>query len=480
MARGFSSRSFIHRLVEPLVLERKFGYPLIGMDTVIQAYRFALDPTPKQQRALASHCGAARFAFNWGLALVEHRIDARQAGREVDVPWTLPTLRREWNLAKAQVAPWWSENSKEAYSSGLDNLARAFKNYWDSSSGRRKGARVGFPRFKKRGRAPDTCRFTTGAIRVEPDRHHVTLPRLGKVRTHESTRKLARRVEQHTARIRSATISRRAQRWFVSFSVEVQRAIPATNGKTSIVGVDVGIRYLAVAAGPGLVAHVEENPRALRDNLRALARAQRAFGRRKAGSKGREESRRQVARVHARIANIRWDALHKLTTRLACSHGTVVVEQLNVAGMLRNRRLARSITDASFGQIRRMLIYKTNWYGSQLHLADRWFASTMTCSACSLVNAKLGLAERTFQCVGCGMVMDRDENAARSLANLVARSGRETLNARGSDVRPGDTGRTEWKREPCAEPTGKSGTALSQGRATEAEAEPTSFCVQPR
>jgi putative transposase len=450
------------------------------MDTVIQAYRFALDPTPKQQRALASHCGAARFAFNWGLALVKDRMDARQAGDEVDIPWTLPRLRREWNLAKSDVAPWWEENSKEAYSSGLDSLARAFKSYWDSSNGRRKGARVGFPRFKKRGRAPDTCRFTTGAIRVEPDRHHVTLPRLGKVRTHESTRKLARRVEQRTARIRSATISRRAQRWFVSFSVELQREVPATNGKTSIVGVDVGVRYLAVTAGPGLVAQIEENPRALSQNLRVLARAQRAVARRKPGSKGHEESRRQVARVHARITNIRCDALHKLTSRLARSHGTVVVEQLNVAGMLRNRHLARSIADASFGQIRRMLTYKTNWYGSHLHLADRWFASTMTCSACSLVNAKLGLAERTFRCAGCGMVMDRDENAARSLANLVARSGRETLNARGSDVRPGNTGRTELKREPCAEPTGKSGTALSQGRATEAEAEPTSFRVQPR
>lgn len=450
------------------------------MDTVIQAYRFALDPTPKQQRALASHCGAARFAFNWGLALVKDRMDARQAGDEVDVPWTLPRLRREWNLAKSDVAPWWEENSKEAYSSGLDSLARAFKNYWDSSNGRRKGARVGFPRFKKRGRAPDTCRFTTGAIRVEPDRHHVTLPRLGKVRTHESTRKLARRVEQHTARIRSATISRRAHRWFVSFSVELQREVPATNGKTSIVGVDVGVRYLAVTAGPGLVAQIEENPRALSQNLRVLARAQRAVARRKPGSKGHEESRRQVARVHARISNIRCDALHKLTSRLARSHGMVVVEQLNVAGMLRNRHLARSIADASFGQIRRMLTYKTNWYGSHLHLADRWFASTMTCSACSLVNAKLGLAERTFRCAGCGMVMDRDENAARSLANLVARSGRETLNARGSDVRPGDTGRTELKREPCTEPSGKSGTALSQGRATEAEAEPTSFRLQPR
>jgi putative transposase len=450
------------------------------MDTVIQAYRFALDPTPKQQRALASHCGASRFAFNWGLALIKHRMKARQADGDVKVPWTLPALRREWNLAKSEVAPWWSENSKEAYSSGLDNLARASKNYWDSSNGRRKGTSVGFPRFKQRGRATDTCRFTTGAIRVERDRHHVTLPRLGKLRTHESTRKLARRVEQGSARIRSATISRRAQRWFVSFSVEVQRKIPATNGRTSVVGVDVGVRYLAVTAGPGLVAHIEENPRALSRNLRVLARAQRAVSRRKPGSKRCEESRRRVARIHARIANIRCDALHKLTSRLAHSHGSIVIEQLNVAGMLRNRSLARSIADASFGQIRRMLIYKTNWYGSHLYLADRWFASTMTCSACSLVNAKLGLAERTFQCAGCGMVMDRDENAARSLANLVARSGRETLNARGSDVRPSYTGRTELMREPCAELTGKTGTALPQGRATEAEAEPASFCVQRR
>jgi putative transposase len=450
------------------------------MDTVVQAYRFALDPTPRQQEALASHCGAARFAFNWGLALVKERIDARQADKVADIPWTLSALRREWNYAKSEAAPWWPENSKEAYSSGLNNLAISLKNYSDSVNGRRKGAQVGFPRFKKRGRARDACRFTTGAIRIESDRHHVTLPRLGKIRTHESTRKLARRIERGTARIRSATVSRRAQRWFVSFSVEVRRTIPATNGEYSVVGVDVGVRYLAVTAGPGLVVRFEENPRALRRNLHALARAQREFSRRKVGSKGREESRRRVARVHARIANLRCDTLHKLTTRLARSHGTVVVEQLNVAGMLHNRRLARSIADASLAEVRRMLMYKSSWYGSHLHVADRWFPSTMTCSACSLVNAKLGLAERTFRCERCGLVMDRDENAARSLANLVAWSGRETLNARGSDVRPGKTGRTELKREPCAEATGKPGTALPQGRAIEAESEPSRFWFQPR
>jgi len=163
--------------------------------TVHQAYRFALDPTPRQQGQLASHVGAARFAFDWGLALVKQRLDERAAGdpagNSVEVPWTLPALRREWNRAKHQAASWWADNSKESYSSGLDALARALKNWQDAKQGRRKGAKVGFPRRKRKGRSRDACRFTTGAIRVEPDRHHVVLPRLGRIRTHESTRKLA-------------------------------------------------------------------------------------------------------------------------------------------------------------------------------------------------------------------------------------------------------------------------------------------------
>ena len=135
---------------------------------VHQAYRFALDPTPRQQRALASAVGGARFVYNWGLELVKGRLDERAAGHDVQVPWTLPALRREWNRIKDQVAPWWADNSKEAYSSGLDGLARALKNFSASRHGHRKGRPVGFPRFKHRGRR-DTCRFTTGAIRVLPD-----------------------------------------------------------------------------------------------------------------------------------------------------------------------------------------------------------------------------------------------------------------------------------------------------------------------
>ena len=216
------------------------------MAIVTQAYRFALDPTPTQRRALASHCGAARVAYNWGLALVKISLDQYQADPSVRVPWTLPELRREWNRAKDQVAPWWIENSKEAYSSGLDGLARALKNWSDSRSGRSKGHRVGFPRFKKKGRSRDTCRFTTGAIKVLADRKHVQLPRIGVLKTHESTRKLARRLEQGSARILAATVSRQADRWFVSFTVEVERSIPVSNGETTVVGVDAGIRHLAM------------------------------------------------------------------------------------------------------------------------------------------------------------------------------------------------------------------------------------------
>ena len=179
---------------------------------VHQAYRFALDPTADQQRRLASAVGGARFAYNWGLELVKRRLDERMAGHDVQVPWTLPALRREWNRAKHQAAPWWPDNSKEAYSSGLDGLARALRNFSDSKHGRRKGRPVGFPRFKRRGRR-DACRFTTGAIRVPADRKHVQLPRLGIIKTHESTRKLARHLERGTGRILSATITRTAGRW---------------------------------------------------------------------------------------------------------------------------------------------------------------------------------------------------------------------------------------------------------------------------
>jgi putative transposase len=413
---------------------------------VTQAYRFAIDPSPKHRRALASHCGAARVAYNWGLDFVKTRLHERQTDPSVSVPWTLPELRWEWNRAKHQVAPWWGENSKEAYSSGLDGLGRALKGWSDSRNGRRKGRPVGFPRPKKKGRARDACRFTTGTIKVLPDRKHVQLPRIGVLKTHESTRKLARRLEQGTARILAATISRRADRWFVSFTVEVQRPIPTTNGKPSVIGVDVGIRTLAVLSTGTTIA----NPRALERSLRKLRRLNRELHRRRPNSRRRRLTRRRLARVHGRAADVRRDAIHKLTTTLATGHGILVVEHLNVAGMLQNRRLARAIADSGLAELRRQLAYKTTWYGSRLLVADRFYPSSKTCSACGWVKAKLTLAERSFACEACGLRLDRDLNAARNLATLahhLARSGWETQNARGADQKTQLAGQVATKRE---------------------------------
>jgi putative transposase len=433
------------------------------MATVLQAYQFALDATPRTRRSLASHTGASLFAYNWGLGLVTTRLAQRQAGQEVRVPWTLPELRREWNRAKQQVAPWWQQNSKEAYNSGLDALARALRNWSESRNGQRKGRPVGFPRRKKKRRARVACRFTTGAIRVLPDRKHVQLPRIGVVKTYESTRKLARRLEQGTARILTATISRRADRWFVSFTVEVQRTIPAGNGKSSVVGVDVGIGHLAVLSTGATIP----NPRVLEHSLRKLRRLNRELARRKPGSRRSTRTWRRLARVHARAANLRRDALHQLTTSLATQHGTVVVEDLHVAGMVRNRRLARAIADTGMAELRRLLGYKTRWYGCRLVVADRFFPSSKMCSGCGWVKAKLPLAKRTFCCESCGLRMDRDLNAARNLAKLVesvAQGGWETRNARGVDVRPGLAGLTATKREAGTEHrSGKTGIVQPQG-----------------
>lgn len=402
------------------------------MGAALQAYRFALDPTSVQVAALHSHCGAQRFAFNWGLARVRANLDQRAAERSYDLDtaeltpptnWSAYGLRKDWNLAKGQVAPWWSENSKESYSSGLANLSTALGNWTASRSGQRKGRKLGFPRFKGK-RSLLSCRFTTGTLGlVDHDRRHVKLPRIGIVRTHESTRKLARHVERGTARIRSATISLRAGRWFVSFSVEVQRGSAGPTAPDAVVGVDLGVKSLAVLS----TGEVVPNPKCLETAQRTLRRLQRRCSRRKGPDKRTRQkpslrwckAQAQVARLHARVANARRDGLHKLTTRLVRAHGTVVIEDLNVAGMLRNRRLARHVAGIGLAELRRQLEYKTAWSGTRLHIADRWFPSSKTCSGCRVVKVKLRLAERTYHCEACGLVLDRDLNAARNLAALV-------------------------------------------------------------
>ncbi len=404
------------------------------MSTVIQAYRFALDPTPAQESALRSHCGGQRFAYNWGLARIRSVMDQRKAEASYDIPaeeltpsisWSAYSLRKDWNAAKDEVAPWWGENSKEAYSSGLANLSVALKNWDDSRRGKRRGPVVRLPRFKGK-RATLSCRFTTGAFGLtKQDRRHVQLPRIGVVRTCESTRKLARHVERGTARIRSATMSYRAGRWFCSFSVEIQRNDPSPQHPDSAVGVDLGIKSLAVLS----TGETIPNPRHLEVAQQELRRLQRQVSRRRGPDKRTKQvpsnrwrkTRARITKLHARVANARRDGLHTLSTRLVRKHGAVVLEDLNVKGMMSNRRLARHVAGVGMGEMRRQIEYKAAWSGVHVHVADRWYPSSKTCAGCGAVKTKLRLSERTYHCEHCGMVLDRDLNAARNLAALVER-----------------------------------------------------------
>ncbi|MFC1440672.1 IS607 family element RNA-guided endonuclease TnpB [Streptacidiphilus sp. N1-10] len=462
---------------------------------VVQAYRFALDPSPVQAAALSSHAGAARRAYNWAIGRIKANWDQRAAEASYEMTgddltpwqgWSLPALRRDWNATKNEAAPWWAENSKEAYSTGLANAAAAMKNWNDSRKGQRKGKRVGFPRFKKKHKAAQACRFTTGSIRVEPDRRHVTLPRLGTIRTHENTRKLERRLADGRARILSATVRRESSgRWFCSFQVEVQRTVATASRPGTCVGVDLGIKVLAVLADSDGAVRYVPNPKHLDVALAGLRRANRVMARRqgptvidpdtgrrcgyRTPSTGWQQAKADLGKAHARVRHLRADGLHKFTTDIAAQYGTVVVEDLNVTGMLRNHRLARRIADAGFGEIRRQLTYKTAWNGGNLVVADRWYPSSKTCSACGTVKAKLPLGVRVFACDNCALVLDRDENAARNLADLASavQTGTgvagdpdaQASKARGADQKTRN--RTELAR------SGRAGGAIPAQRGTE-------------
>ena len=396
---------------------------------------------------MASHAGAARFAYNAGLAHVKEALDS---GEPAD--WSHYALRRWWNANKDTLAVnqdtgviWWSQNSKEAYSTALRNLAQGFSNWSKSRKGRRKGKRVGFPRFKSKNAV---MRFAYSADFTAPtarDPYGLKLPRIGRVHCMEN-------VFKHVsgARLIRITMSRRAGNWYASLTVErEQPSSPARAPKRCAVGVDLGVKSLATLSDGTVIP----NPRALGKKLKALRKAQKALSRKVKGSARREKAKERVARLHARVADVRADAINKATTMIATTYSVVCIEDLHVAGMVKNHSLARSVSDAAFGEFRRQLEYKTTRSGATLHVVDRWYRSSKTCSGCGSVKAKLSLSERTYRCDSCGLVLDRDLNAAINIR--VAGSAPETLNARGEDVRrtdlvPGnaDLGEARTKRSP--------------------------------
>ena len=373
-----------------------------------RAYKTELDLNNEQVTMCLQHAGAARFAYNWGLREI---IQARARGEKKP---SAIDLHKKLNALKATEFPWMYESSKCAPQEALRNLDVAFDNFFRRcKSGAKK---KGFPKFKSRKAGIGSFRLT-GRIRIT-DRT-IQLPRLGELRLKEADYLPA------DAEISSATVSEKNGRWYVSVLTEVEVAECVTSDMP-IVGIDLGIKTLAVLSS----GEVVENAKHLRAAQRKLKRLQRMVSRRVKGSGRRKDAVKRVAKVHEQIANRRKDAIHKFTTKITRESSVIGIEDLNVRGMTANHHLAGALADASFGEIRRQIEYKAGWYGSTVVVIDRFAPTSKTCSGCGCIKDSLSLSERTFKCDACGLVIDRDLNAALNIKHLAA-SYADSLNGRG-------------------------------------------------
>jgi putative transposase len=401
-----------------MVGRRRFQVP---EGWVTRGWRFEVEATTSQQRsAIAQHFGARRFAYNWALAQVKANLEARAADPAiVSLAWNFYELRRAWNQAKHQVAPWWRHCSKDAYACGIADLVTALHNWSASKHGHRAGARVGFPRFKARRRDRGRVRFTTGAMRLEADRRHIIVPVIGRLRAKENTRRLERLVARGRARVLSMTLSQQGGRLFVSVATIVAQAPRMPSQPDGRCGIDLGIgaEWAVIAHGDDSVERIAHPAPwlALQRQRRRLARQ---LSRRIVGSRGHRHANAKLAALDRRTTNLRSQQVHTLTTRLARRYGIVVVEDLDVAAMGRGmgwRAFRRTVYQAGIGRVRPMLAYKCAWGGGELQVADRWFASSKTHHGCGGYLADLQLGQRVWGCPACGRLVDRNANAARNL-----------------------------------------------------------------
>jgi putative transposase len=387
------------------------------MSTIQRAYKTELDLNDQQITACKKHAGAARWAYNWGLARKQETYRATgKSPSAVD-------LHRELNALKQTSVPWMYEVSKCAPQEALRNLDNAFAHFFRRAKLKQHGTlrgKLGYPTRKTRKRGLGSFRLT-GSIAVFPDA--VQLPRLGRLRLKERGY-LPISTDVSNPKILSVTVREQTGHWYVSVLVEQEHVVPVNHGPT--VGVDLGIKNLAT------ISDGEEtpNPRHLRSRLKKLKRLQRAVSRKRKGSRNRQKAVRKLAQLHRQIAHQRADTLHQLTSRLAKTKAVVVIEDLNVSGMLTNHQLAQAIADVGFAEFRRQLSYKAAWYGCRVLVASRWEPTSKTCSGCGWVDDDLTLADRVFRCEHCGLAIDRDLNAAKNLVKL-ADSSPDSQNACG-------------------------------------------------
>jgi putative transposase len=369
---------------------------------MLRAHKIALSPTPEQANYFARGCGTARFAWNWALQQWNEQYEAGGQPTEAE-------LRKQLNAIKRQQFPWMVEVTKWAPAVAIQNLGKAFARFF-AGLGQR-------PRFKKKG-VHDSffAGASDGSFRCEGKTIH--LPKVGAVKMRQELR--------FEGRLISATVSRRAGRWFVAILVDIPHSPPPRESQ-ACAGVDLGINRLATCSD----GTVFDNPRPLQAALKRLRRLGRRLSRKRRGSRNRHKARQRLERLHYRVANIRQNALHIATTAIVRAFAVVVLEDLNVKGMAANHCLARAILDVGLYEFRRQLTYKAEWHGTRLVVADRWFPSSKRCHVCGQVLAELPLEVRQWTCPVCAAVHDRDHNAASNLEWFASTAGQAGIHAWG-------------------------------------------------
>ncbi|WP_410473048.1 RNA-guided endonuclease InsQ/TnpB family protein [Faucicola mancuniensis] len=378
--------------------------------TLIRGHIIALDPTNKQATYFAKACGVARLAYNWALdnwqkqyqADKTYRDECLKNGIEIDKnQLNQPSqgkLRKQLNSIKRQQFPFMLEVTKCSPQLAIIQLGDAFKRFFKGESK--------YPQFRKKG-VNDRFSLSNDQFKLIDinNKPFIKVPNLGLVRMRENLRL--------QGKILSAKIFKQGEKWFVSVAVELNDVVKPQPKTDKQVGIDLGITDLATLSNGEKI----QAPKPLKNKLKQLRRLNKSLSRKQKGSKNREKAKTKLSRLHFKISNIRKDFLHKLTTSLVKSYDVICLENLNIKGMVKNKKLSRAINDLGFYEFKRQLIYKANQWGKIVKELDRFYPSSKTCHNCNYKLDNLLLSMRNWRCPNCHITHDRDINASINILN---------------------------------------------------------------
>jgi putative transposase len=376
-----------------------------------KSHKIKLYPTKEQEIFFVKSCGASRFSYNWALARWK---ELYEKGEKCSAY----TLDKEMRKLKYTIYPWMKEVGKCCHQYSIFNLEKAYKNFFKK--------RAKYPKYKKRG-INDSFVAAENDLSFQQENCKLWVPRLGYVKCAETLR-------FEDAKVLSVKIKRQADIWFAIISCEVQ-GIPKENTHNSenqvVTGIDLGISNLVVTSE----GKIYENAHILKSKLRLLKIRQQSLSRKPRGSNNYKKQRVKLSRLYYRISCIRSNYLHNITREIVNNSDVIVLEDLNVKGMVKNRHLSQAISDCSFSEIRRQITYKSLWDSKEVVIADRFFPSTKTCSVCGSIKADIKLGDKIYVCNNCNVKLDRDLNAALNLKQYFLTTTLKSRESKASGVR---------------------------------------------